>query len=242
MTPGVPNALESVPLEYVRTAIDWLTEQRGVDAERIGVRGASRGAELALLLASRDPRIKAVVAVAPSSVAWSGLPNFVAPAWTEGSDPVPFLVPKVDGGRTGFQWYLDALALPEAQAAAIPVERINGPVLTINGADDQLWPSQLMAEQVMARLGAANHPHPDRHVTLPGTGHIIPLPNEPTTGLPYGGNPRDAARGALVAWHESLRFLDDCLNAGAPYRGHEASNNRGQTSRCFTSVFGAIAR
>ncbi len=214
--PGIPTTLSSVPLEYFGTAIDWLGQQRSVDRHRLGVVGASRGGELALLLGTRYPQLKAVVARAPSSVVWSGLPDFTKAAWTAHGQPVPFLVPKVGGGSTGFEWYLNALEDPEADPrATIPVERINGPVLLIDGADDQLWPSPEMATRVMARLRSHGHPFADRQLSYADTGHVIPIPFEPTTtfvaGPGIGGTPEGAARASREHWPKLLHFLDTSL-------------------------------
>jgi len=68
-TEHLPNQLRAIPLEYFSTAFDWLANQKElVIPEDYAVVGGSRGAELALLLASRFPEIKTVVAIAPSSV------------------------------------------------------------------------------------------------------------------------------------------------------------------------------
>ncbi len=58
--PGLPPWLHRVPLEYFARALAWLDGQPEVDARRIGVLGVSRGAELALLLSSTFPEIRAV--------------------------------------------------------------------------------------------------------------------------------------------------------------------------------------
>ena len=84
-------------------------------------------------------------------------------------------------------------------------------MLLLNGADDQLWPSGEMSEQVLARLRAHGHPYPDEHHSYPGNGHLITLPGLPTTAGTAGGNPADSARTARVAWSTTLRFLDDNL-------------------------------
>ncbi|MCP4213751.1 MAG: hypothetical protein GY765_03795 [bacterium] len=47
---GLPATLEEIPLEYFKTAIDWLKVQPLVDPNKIGVIGSSKGGELALLL------------------------------------------------------------------------------------------------------------------------------------------------------------------------------------------------
>ncbi len=214
--PGLPTSLESIPLEYFGTAIDWLGQQRSVDRHRLGVVGASRGGELALLLGTRYPQLKAVVARAPSSVVWSGIPNFTKAAWTAHERPVPFLIPKFGQGPTGFDWYLNALVDPSADPhATIPVERINGPVLLIDGADDQLWPSPQMAARVMERLRRRGHPYHDEQLSYPNTGHVIQFPFEPTTtfvsGPGIGGTPKGAADASRSHWPKLLTFLDRSL-------------------------------
>jgi dienelactone hydrolase len=220
--PGLPRDLVRIPLEYVATALDWLSTQRGVDPGRLGMIGASRGAELALLFASRSARVRAVVATAPSSVSWSGLSYtdlsaFLAPAWTEHGLPVPYLVPRIGAGPTGFDWYRAALADPVAfAAAAIPVERIAGPILLLNGADDQLWPSPEMAAQVLRRRSVNATRCRDVHVSYARTGHVIPVPFEPTTeltppGIPNGGDPEGTARASRDAFPLVVRFLHATL-------------------------------
>jgi dienelactone hydrolase len=223
--PGIPTTLQSIPLEYFGTAIDWLGHQRSVDRHRLGVVGASRGGELALLLGTRYPQLKAVVARAPSSVVWSGLPNFTKAAWTAHGQPVPFLIPKVGDGPTGFDWYLNALRDPNADPqATIPVERINGPVLLIDGADDQLWPSPEMATRVMDRLQTHGHPFADEQLSYANTGHLVPFPYEPTTtfvtGPGLGGTPKGAARASRDHWPKFLQFLDRSLGRHRHSVGH----------------------
>jgi dienelactone hydrolase len=223
--PGLPADLSDIPLEYFGRAIDWLAHQPRVDPDRIGVRGGSRGGELALLLGTRFPQLRAVVAAAPSSVVWSGtsmtdLTAVFRPAWTDNGQPVPFLIPDIASLFTAgpFQSYLTALHAPAAASAAIPVEDINGPVLLMNGADDQLWPSPEMSEQVLARLRANHHPFPDELISFPGTGHVITLPGLPTTTDTAGGDPADSARAARAAWAWTLRFLDENLACAFPTR------------------------
>src|SRR5262249_53890415 len=57
---GLPPDLVEIPIAYFSAAMTWLTSQEGVNAEALGVIGRSRGAELALLLGSRFPRIRSV--------------------------------------------------------------------------------------------------------------------------------------------------------------------------------------
>ena len=56
----------------VRNAIAEAAKHPSVDARCIALIGGSKGAELALLLASRDPSIKAVAAIVPGSAVFVG--------------------------------------------------------------------------------------------------------------------------------------------------------------------------
>ena len=88
-----------VPLEYFAEALTWLKAQPIVDAGRIGVIGASKGAELALLLgATYASDIRAVVGYSPSSIGWQGFSydprTFMRSprsSWTMNGKPVPFV-------------------------------------------------------------------------------------------------------------------------------------------------------
>jgi dienelactone hydrolase len=202
----LPRDLSLIPLEYFRKAIAWLKLQPSVDPSRIGIAGASRGAELALLLASRDPDIKSVVAIAPSSVVWSGIPQFTQAAWTDGGQPVPFLIPKIEAGRSGFDWYKNALEDPAADpAAVIPVEHINGAVMLVSGENDQLWPSGEMAGRIIDRLANQHFGFPAIIRTYPGMGHVFYAPYQPVSQL--GGDAPGTAAAGRDGWPRILRFL-----------------------------------
>jgi hypothetical protein len=59
-------------------------------------------------------------------------------------------------------------------AAAIPVERINGPVYLMSGTMDDQWPSTKMANAMMQRLDAHHFAYPHSHDVFQG-GHMAPL-------------------------------------------------------------------
>ena len=70
---GLPPHLDRLPLEYFDRGLAWLSAQPSVDRSRIGIFGISKGAEAALLVATRHPEIRAVGAGSPSHVVWQGL-------------------------------------------------------------------------------------------------------------------------------------------------------------------------
>jgi dienelactone hydrolase len=162
--PSLPAAFADIPVERLEQARDWLARQPEVDAARIGVMGTSKGAEFALIAASRMPWIRAVVAIVPSDVVWEGWGPGVASgqrasfAWQ--GQPLAF-VPYKDfdkelaGFATGAEVKIrrpqDAgrAANPSrVPAARIRVEDIAAPVLVAGGHDDQVWDSGGMAEAI----------------------------------------------------------------------------------------------
>ena len=69
---GLPKLPEEIDLEYFEKAIHWLRKQPEVNPNKIVVMGASRNAELALIIAATFPEtVSGVIAYAPSAVSWS---------------------------------------------------------------------------------------------------------------------------------------------------------------------------
>jgi dienelactone hydrolase len=232
---GLPKQLAEIRLEYFKTAIDWLRSQPSVDPERIGLLGTSRGGEVALLLGSIYPEIKAVVAYVPSHVVWAGCCDSVAqtrPPWTLGGKPIPHMPPTPEiriavrslGPDTPvrrtpvFERRLqDTMSV---RRAAIAVERINGPVLLISGRDDQVWPSTVMAEEIIRRLRNQGFKHAFHHLAYNGAGHAIGRPYTSTMDInrerhpltkrlwDFGGTPEGTARASEDSWSKLLEFLE----------------------------------
>ena len=171
--PGQAEKLDLVAIEPVDRALAWLNARPGA-AEPVAIVGVSKGGELALLVASRNPEIAAVVAAVPSNVVWAGIDRAGGPvgsSWTAGGQPLAHVPYDLSRGFTGiYNLYRDSLhaASPEAE---IPVERIAGPVLLVSGQADSLWPSTEMANRVEARLRAHGFTHPVEHLAYPDAGH-----------------------------------------------------------------------
>lgn len=199
--PPLPAWLHRVPLDYFDAAFSWLASHPELDLERLGTLGVSRGAELALLLGSRFPQIRAVVAYAPSSVAWSsgGRDNStreIIPCWTWCGEPVPFAplplrsfmlrsaIPVGIGRRPVMFRNLFRAGLRNREAverAAIPVEQIRGPLMLVSGGDDHVWPAAEMAEAIRTRLESCGFPHKIEHLHYPRAGHMLRYPFLPTS-------------------------------------------------------------
>ncbi len=199
--PPLPAWLHRVPLDYFQAAFSWLASHPELDLERLGVLGVSRGAELALLLGSRFPQIRAVVAYAPSSVAWSSggrdsSTGEIIPCWTWRGEPVPFAplplrsfmlrsaIPVGIARRPVMFRNLFRAGLRNREAverATIPVEQIRGPLMLVSGGDDHVWPAAEMAEVIRARLKSRAFPHAVEHLHYPHAGHMLRYPFLPTS-------------------------------------------------------------
>ncbi len=230
----LPKMLVNIPLEYFVKAADWMKRQPGVDARRVAIMGWSKGAEAALVTAAMFPNeFQAAIGWMPSSVVWEGIqygPGPVSSSWTLKGKPLPWLGfdvnPKMftSGKPISFTAvYAASLASKNraaVAAAAIPVERIRGPLLLVSAGDDRVWPSAVMARQIMQRLAVHRHPYRDESLCYAGAGHIILPPYRPTNasafGYPggsfaFGGNPIAYAFADADAWHKLLAFLHTAL-------------------------------
>jgi uncharacterized protein len=220
--PGLPKLLGLIPLEYFKTAIDWLQAQPLVDPSRVGIVGTSIGAEAALIVAAHNPEIRVVVVGSPSSVVWPGIdqsnPNPPS-SWSLGDQAVPDLPYGWTGSFTSeFALYADGLkALDAHPDAVIPVERINGPILMVCGEADTLWPSCPMADLILARLTERHFKPRVRVLAYADAGHVafgpqVEITEQTTKTLSsLGGSARGNASARANSWPEALSFLDDSL-------------------------------
>ena len=182
--PGLPGALEGIPLEYFEKAFTWLSAQPGIVTDEYAILGGSKGAEAALLLGSRYPQIKAVVSFSPSCVVWQGIPKrrfalgeAASSSWAYQGKGLPFLaystpISKMDLLTLRLR-KMHEVALQDSarvEEAAIPVENIQGAVLLISGKRDLLWPSTYMSEQIERRLAAKDFKYHYEHIAF-DTGH-----------------------------------------------------------------------
>jgi pimeloyl-ACP methyl ester carboxylesterase len=207
--PGRPQYFEETPLEYFERAFVWARERLKPKDGFMIVAGASRGGELALILASTFPDyVRGVVAFVPSAVvngiqqagrpglprdasAWSrrGLP--LSNLWLGNPDAdvsayTTPLGPELPVRQAGA--FLDAMRNTAfLEKARIPVENINGPVLMVSAGDDGCWPSKLFCDMAAERLASHGHPWPVEHVENPLAGHSVMFPYIPIseTVLPH---------------------------------------------------------
>jgi dienelactone hydrolase len=228
-TPDTQRALVEVPLERVQHGLRWLLAQPTVAARdgRVAVVGASKGAELALLVAATFPDLVGpVVAYTPSAVVWAGVDLSLSSgaaqsSWSVGGRPLPFVpyptgvAPSIGARGMSLRPIYDK-GLDDAAAvrrAAIPIERATGPVLLISGDDDGVWPATRMCTLLTDRMRDAGRSAAIRHLRFAQAGHaLFPYPRPPDEApvsmqVDFGGSDESADAAHQVAWPEVVRHL-----------------------------------
>ncbi len=232
---GLPPTLQEVPLEIIEEAIKWLNSREDVLKDRIGIIGASRGGELAILSASLFPEIKAVVGYTPSGVVWEGIGQGSKPAWTYKGKPFPYLrfianeefqkafeeaqqkgTPFYNAPFFKYSMQQQQDLIPEA---IIKAENSKASFLLIGNPDDGVWPSDDLSILLIDRLRAKNYKQRFELLSYKDGGHmLIPYPYYPTTMRKFylptvgvweglGGTAEGAARAAEDSWDKVIQFL-----------------------------------
>ena len=224
---GPPKALPELPGSFIDIRVDQLAELRtalagmeGIDVERFGLFGASKGAEFALIAASRYDWIDSVVAYAPTDVVWEGWGlEMVEAEGTRSSfsfegQPLPFVPYRgfVEGLLAGPAADLRAIHEngradhPEAVAAArIPVEAYRGDLLLIAGEKDAQWNSALAVRRIVADRTAAGLA--TEAAVYPEAGHDLVGDGGPREAARSGGTPEANAEARQDAWPKVQAFL-----------------------------------
>ena len=219
--PEQPKTLELIPLELFDQAIAWLASQPNIDGDKLAVLGTSKGAEAALIIATRHPELRAVAAGMPSSVAWQGydpnlLKQIITPpdgSWSLKDKPIPFLPytrEYVDGPLEIYEKSLvEQSNYPEA---SIPIEVVGAPVLLVCGELDAIWPSCDMARQIKER--ATERQGPDVTVlAYEKAGHAgfgVPLETDHSRFSQLGsigGTAEDNNFARIDSWTKTLEYL-----------------------------------
>ncbi|MBD3587404.1 dienelactone hydrolase [Salinimonas sp. HHU 13199] len=175
---GLPGELEKIPLAYFDQAKDWLSKKLPVQSEHITLAGWSKGAELALLLASRDTTYNRVVAIAPSSVIWAGILNdwqkVPASSWTAEGAPLPHVAFNPTGPVSGLRdLYTQSLNnRSDHDAATIAVDNIKGQLFLFSGGQDEVWPASPMSESICNSVKSTDAVS-CIHYTYPQMGHLL---------------------------------------------------------------------
>ena len=180
---GLPDKLENIPLEYFEDAFEWLKTKSQVDTSKLLLLGVSRGAELALLLASIYPQVRGVIVYSPSCFV---LPNAteiktdaLRPSWTLKGNAIPFAPIKRfeenSNRAVNYNTYIEPLLFQNrlSEEGIIKVEKINGPILLISGEQDLVWPAGKMSTRIEDRLKNKDFKHEFNNIIFEDGGHDL---------------------------------------------------------------------
>ncbi|MEQ8364517.1 MAG: acyl-CoA thioester hydrolase/BAAT C-terminal domain-containing protein [Cyclobacteriaceae bacterium] len=176
-TKDTPEVLDRISIDALYKAIIDVSTNPKIDGNRIALIGGSKGAELALLLASYYPDITGVIALVPSYCSFPALTLTASTSsWTYKGEEVPYVpmpwaaVPSAikQDLRSAFSIMLEDKE--EVEKALIKVENINGPILLLSAKNDGMWPSTEMSNEVVARLQQKGFEYPYQHIAIDG-GH-----------------------------------------------------------------------
>ncbi len=222
----LPDQLVEVPIEIVKDAGNWLIENNYSDGNQVGLYGVSKGGELALLAGSKFDIFRNVVAMVPSGVIMEGSSgSAISPgsSWSYQDEPLDY-IPNIrdyevysNAYEHGFASYFTK-SLEEAdsqtvEAATIQIEKIDGSILMVSGADDRMWDSETLLQPAEKRLEEYDYHDSFRHLIFEEAGHTIITPYMPTANRDkveryiYGSNQKGSARADAEHWPEVLNTL-----------------------------------
>ena len=215
--------LDRVPIEYVERAVRWL---KRLGYQKIGIDGASKGSEIALLAGSMFPDITCVIARVPSYFVSEGLrvsgisknPSGTS-CWNYHGKELPFapyrsrkfnmlkmLMKEKELHILTFN--RGKIVTPET---TIPVEKINGPILLLSSKHDEVWESYKSAVLIEKRLNQASFPFAYRHIAFPYLSHAMMTDFSPMYKMIFKREryfPKECAAEREQLKHELLNWIN----------------------------------
>ncbi|OCT68557.1 acyl-coenzyme A thioesterase 1 [Xenopus laevis] len=214
----LPKDIGGLHLSYFKEALQFLRSLPQVNNQEVGVIGISKGADLAVSMATFLTGIKAVVSVSGCSAnSFTSLQceGFTLPGLGFNPEKIKF----TESGVLDFSEAMDDPKDPANESCLIPAEKSNAAFLFLSGSDDMNWPSSAYSEQIVLRLRA--HGKDVESHTYPGAGHLLEPPyfplcqasNHKLLGIPmlWGGHPREHARAQKDSWQKIQSFFNKHL-------------------------------
>jgi len=220
--PGLPRSFTDIPVDRLAAVRDWVATRPEADAKHIALWGASKGAEFALIAASRYPWICAVVAVVPSDLVWEGWgkSGVTTASFSFGGKPLAFqpyagMDTELAKAAKGEAMDLRRVHLagrarsPDRVAdARIPIEKFRGKLLVIGGGKDQIWPSAEMAASIAATRREAGET--TELLIFPKANHFLGGPGTQAAGplVTAGSDAATIARARSIGWKATFNLLE----------------------------------
>ncbi|KAM9305568.1 acyl-coenzyme A amino acid N-acyltransferase 2-like [Gastrophryne carolinensis] len=172
-------SFQNLHLEYFEQAANLLLSHPKVAGQKIGVLGVSKGAEIALVLASFLPQIGACISI-------NGTSNvFGSTIYHKGKVLIKGATYKQERMLITDEGVLRTAGFYEPHSyASIPVEKSAGHILFLAGKADQYYNSEEFAAVALYRMRKNGHSN-CRMIIFPGAGHLIEPPGFPFSWASY---------------------------------------------------------
>ncbi|MDO4622435.1 MAG: acyl-CoA thioester hydrolase/BAAT C-terminal domain-containing protein [Eubacteriales bacterium] len=173
--------LDRIKLENIETAIQWL-KMKGY--EKIGILGASKGAEYAAAAAIAYQELSCVILRTPSWFYSEGMigkrPSGTS-CWSYGGKELPFTPYKTRKLPVLREFMkhkeYNTLTINEGKEieleSVIPVEKIQAPILMFSTKADTIWPSEESCLKLEERLSENKFRYPYKHVCFAHMSHMM---------------------------------------------------------------------
>jgi len=190
----LPERLEMVPLEYFEKVFHWLETSSLTQMGDIYLHGTSKGGELALLLASRYPQVKKVVAVEPHTYCFQALNGLMSgnlvSSWSYGGASTPFIPVEnniffeelnqhvTNNSPFGFaSTYQRAIEkATNREEARIKIENASADLLLICGKSDNIWNSYDGCLELLKAAKSHDYLQDVKLLAYEDMGHPLPIP------------------------------------------------------------------
>lgn len=229
---GLPAQLSRIPLEYFERVFEWLRTDPRTAGQPVQVVGMSKGAEAALLLASRYSFIRRVVLWAPHAFCFQGIAFKNESSWTYQGKDLPYIRLKnrwvaadmlrcmIHNEPFGYtHTFIKGLAEARNKAEArIPVENAQADLLIFTGKQCNMWNTYDGSVEIIDSLRRANYAHQYEMVVYEEAGepylvpYVIPVSINsvrilPRLTLSTGGTIRGNAFAQADTWEKTIAFL-----------------------------------
>jgi esterase/lipase len=229
---GLPTQLSRIPLEYFERVFTWLKENPITNSKEVQILGMSKGAELALILASKYPFITKMALWAPHAYCFQGIAFKNESSWTYAGKDLPFI-----RGKNGwivaemlrcfiknepFEFttiFKKGLAAAKNRAEArIKVENACADLLMFTSRECGMWNTYDGSLEIMDTLRKSNYPHQYDLIIYEHAGepyyvpYVIPTSESsakiaPRLVLSMGGTLEGNAHAKVNAWEKTIQFF-----------------------------------
>ncbi len=229
---GLLPRLSKVPLEYFEKAFEWISKNPVIINKEINLYAVSKGAEVALILASRYPFISKVAALAPNAYCFQGIDFKNASSWTYQGKQLPYIRLKnrwfladlvncfIKNVPFGFT-YLHAKGVRKAknkEEARIKIENSKADLLLVTTKDCNMWNTFEGTAEIVETLRKYNYQKSYDLVIYDNAGepyyapYIIPaceiqVKFAPRLVLSMGGTMKGNAHACEDSWVKAIEFF-----------------------------------